>query len=60
MAMSKVAPAKAKRPDTELSARELGRRHPLYRAIRAGWWILAIWVSSAVLIGVIRGTFFAG
>lgn len=59
-AMSKVAPAKAKSPNAEPSLRELGRKHPLYRAIRTGWWVLAIWVSAAVLIGVIRGTFFAG
>ena len=35
-----------------------GRRYPLYRAIKITWWIVAIWVATAVLIGVIRGTFY--
>ncbi len=37
-----------------------GRRHPLYRAIRATWWVLAIWLAGAVLVGVVRGTFVTG
>jgi hypothetical protein len=37
-----------------------GKRHPLYRAIRATWWVLAIWLATAVLVGVIRGTFVSG
>jgi len=57
MAMSKVAPARVKTASAEPSLRELGRRHPLYRAIRAAWWVLAIWVSGAILVGIIRGTF---
>lgn len=43
--------------DDRRAALSRGRRHPLYRAIRAAWWVLAIWLSAAVLIGVIRGTF---
>lgn len=45
---------------TSAEARALGRRHPLYRAIRAAWWVLAIWVAGAVLVGIIRGTFGPG
>ena len=37
-----------------------GKRHPLYRAITLTWWIVAICLASAVLIGVIRGTFVTG
>jgi len=37
-----------------------GKRHPLYRAIRAAWWVLALWLAGAVLFGVIRGTFVTG
>lgn len=44
-------------PDDRRAALSRGRKHPLYRAIRAAWWVLAIWLSAAVLIGVIRGTF---
>lgn len=43
--------------DERRAALQRGRRHPLYRAIRAAWWVLAIWLSAAVLVGVIRGTF---
>lgn len=37
-----------------------GKRHPLYRAIKIAWWVVAIWLSAAVLIGVIRGAFVTG
>jgi hypothetical protein len=37
-----------------------GKRHPLYRAIKIAWWVLAIWLSLSVLLGVIRGTFVTG
>jgi len=37
-----------------------GKRHPLYRAIKYAWWVLAIWLSLSVLLGVIRGTFVTG
>jgi len=37
-----------------------GKRHPLYRAIRLTWWVVAIWLAATVLIGVIRGTFVTG
>lgn len=37
-----------------------GRQHPLYRAIKLTWWVVAIWLAGAVLFGVIRGTFVTG
>jgi len=45
---------------TASEIRAAGRRHPLYRAIRAAWWVIAIWLGAAVLVGVIRGTFIDG
>ena len=39
------------------SWRALGRRHPLYRLIRLSWWLLALWLGTAIFIGIIRGTF---
>lgn len=50
----------AKAAPTASEIRAAGRRHPLYRAIRATWWVIAIWVAGAVLVGVIRGTFIDG
>lgn len=43
--------------DSPKAAFARGRRHPVYRAIRASWWVLAIWLAGAVLVAIIRGTF---
>lgn len=34
--------------------------NPLFRLFKLVWWLVAIWLSAAVLIGVIRGVFVTG
>jgi hypothetical protein len=34
--------------------------NPLFRLFKLVWWVIAIWLSVAVLIGVIRGAFITG
>lgn len=29
-------------------------KHPVYRLVRAAWWVLALWLSLAILVAVIR------
>lgn len=36
------------------------RNNPLFRLYKLVWWIVAIWLSAAVLTGVIRGVFVTG
>jgi len=36
------------------------RNNPLFRIYKLVWWIVAIWLSVAVLTGVIRGVFVTG
>ena len=36
------------------------KHNPLFRIYKVVWWIVAIWLATAVLIGVIRGTFVTG
>lgn len=36
------------------------RNNPLFRLYKLVWWIVAIWLSVAVLTGVIRGVFVTG
>lgn len=35
-------------------ARPQRPKHPVYRLVRAAWWVLALWLSVAILVAVIR------